>query len=113
MNAHDFKIVDKDDDIELDKLSEFLSDDTERKKKKAVRDIEEMGELFLGEIDKKKKNQKKLQEKLIPHILKKTKDKYSQEELESYSYDDVLKIYTEVKSQNGLFTKIFHFIFNI
>ena len=107
------QIIDKDDEVSYEALSEHLIEDTERKKKKAVREIEEFGEQFLVEIDKKKLRQKTLQDKLIPYILKKTESKYTKEELKSYNFDDVKKIYDELKTEHSPLIKIFQFIFNI
>lgn len=108
-----YRIVDKDDEISYVALSEHLAEDTERKKKMAVREMEEFGKQLLAEIDRKKLAQKKIQEKLIPYILKKSKGKYVKEELESYSFEDVKKIYDDIKTEQSPLIKIFQFIFNI
>jgi hypothetical protein len=113
MSDDRYRIVDKDDDIEYEKLVEHLSEDSDRKKKKTVLEIEEMGEGLLIEIDRKRKKQRIIQNKLIPYILKKSNDKYTKEELDCYSFEDVMKIYDEIKTKHSLFTKIFRFIFNI
>jgi len=108
-----YRIVDKDDEIAYEVLSEHLSANTERVKKKAVREIEEYGDQLLAEIDRKKAKQKTIQLKLIPFILKKSKSKFTKEELESYSFEDVKKIHDEIKFEESPLIKIFQFIFNI
>ena len=113
MTSDKHRIVDKDDEIAYEVLSVHLTEDTERKKKKAVIEIEELGTQLLAEIDRKKSKQKIIQLKLISYILKKTKDKYIREELESYSFEDIKKIHNEIKTKDSPLIKIFQFIFNI
>jgi len=95
-------------------LSKHLKEDTERKKKQTVLEFEEMGARYLNEIDKKKKYKKLKQVKLIPYILKHQPDKYDEEELMSYSFEDIQDIYNEVrKEKKPAIVKFFHFLFNI
>ena len=107
--------IDFDDDNEnYVAFSEYLEDDTKRKKKKTAHEIEEMGNQFLKEIDKKNKNKSLKSNKLIPYILKHCDEKYSKDELKSYSFEDVQNIYKEIKiEKRPVIIKIFHFLFNI
>ena len=106
--------IDSDDDNEDYKaFDEYLTDDTNRKKKKALSEIEEMGNQYLKEIDRKKKDRELKQIKLIPYILRYCKT-YSKEELLSYSFEDVKQIYNEIKVKNRpAIVKFFYFLFNI
>ena len=93
--------IDFDDNNEnYDEFKEFIDETTERKKNKIVKDIEEMGDIFFHEIDRKLKNNRMKSKKLIPYILKKTENYYSEDELVSYSYEDVKKIYDQIKYDN-------------
>lgn len=107
--------IDFDDDNENYKaFSEYLEEDTKRKKNRASREIVEMGDVFLKEIDRKKKLQKEKISKLIPYIIKHCEGKYDEDELNTYSYDDVLTIYNEIVVQKRpVIIKIFRFLFNI
>jgi uncharacterized protein YfkK (UPF0435 family) len=116
--AYDKKIlsIDSDDD---DKsylaFSEYLEEDTERKKKLTAREIQEIADDLVLEIERKKRNQKLKSQKLIPYILKHSEEKYSEKELLGYSYNDVQDIYNEIKAQRqeSPAVKFFHFIFNL
>lgn len=97
-----------------DEFSKYLNDDTHRKMKKTAVQIEELGELCVNEIERKNKQKAQKSKKLIPYILKKSEDKYTEEELLSYSYEDVKNIYDEIKEKNkSIFIKIFQFLFNL
>ena len=76
-----------DDDKDYEAFSEFLENDTKRKKNRTVIEINETAESLLKEIDKKKKNKTILTNKLIPYILKHCNEKYDEEELKSYSFE--------------------------
>ena len=105
-------VIDEDNDMSVLAYSKYLEDDVVRNKKKAASEFEELGAQFLNEIDKKKKRKKLTQIKLIPYILKHAGDIYDEEELKSYTLEDVQDIYNEVKSQKKSFiTKFFHFLF--
>jgi hypothetical protein len=100
--------------IDYMSLSKHLKDDTDRKKKQTVDEFEEMGDRYLQEIERKKKNKELKQVKLIPYILKHRGDIHDKEELMSYSFEDVLSIYDEIKKEKRpAIVKFFHFIFNI
>lgn len=102
-----------DDDKDLLAFTEYLEEDTKRKKENAASFITQMGDKFLKEIDKKKSLENKQKIKYIKYILKRTY-KYDDEELESYSFKDVQDVYNELKIQNqSVIIKFFHFIFNI
>ena len=115
LNWEEFKIEpDKDEGMSATALSQYLDDDTLRKKNLAQNEIEEMGEVFLKEIDRKKKVQNQHTTKLIPYILKHNKGRYDKEELLSYSHKDVLDIYNETKvMKRPAIVKFFHFLFNL
>jgi hypothetical protein len=100
--------------IDYVSLSKHLKEDTDRKKKRALDEFEAMGERYLEEIEKKKKNKELKQVKLIPFILRHRSDIYSKKELISYCFEDVQNIYDEIKKEKKpFFRKFFHFIFNI
>jgi len=107
--------IDSDDDNEnYQMFSEYLEEDTKRKKKKTAIEIEVMGNQFLKEIEKKKKNKVFKSNKLISYILKYCDEKYCEEELKSYNFEDVQSIYNEIKiERRPILIKIFYFIFNI
>jgi hypothetical protein len=104
--------IDADDDNKnYQEFSEFLQEDTERKKKRNAQMINELGDLIVSDIEKKRKSEKLKADKLIPYILKHS-DSYSEEDLTAYSFNDVQDIYDEIKKET-FFNKFFHFLFNI
>ena len=109
--------IDEDNDMSVLAYHKYLEDDAERNKKKTASEFEELGNQFLKEIDKKKKRKKLTQSKIIPYILKHAGDIYEEDELKSYSLEDVLDIYDEVretkKQKRSGITNFFHFLFNI
>lgn len=106
--------IDTDDDNEnYQEFSEFIQEDTERKKKRDAEMINELGDMLVKSVEKKKKVEKLKAEKLIPYILKHS-DSYNKDELTAYSFKDVQDIYDEIKKEHRpFFTKFFHFLFNI
>lgn len=107
--------IDSDDDDNKDLLAftEYLEEDTKRKKESTASFINQMGDKFLKEINQKKNLENKQKIKCIKYILKHTY-KYDDEELELYSLKDLQDIYKEVKIQNqSVIIKFFRFIFNI
>ena len=73
-----------------------------------------MGDRYLQEIERKNKNKELKQLKLIPYILKHRGDIHDNDELMSYSFEDVQDIYNEIKAnKKPVIVKIFHFLFNI
>ena len=110
-----FKIEPEEDDgMSVMSLAKHLEDDAERKKNRTATEFEEMGGQFMKEIDKKKKRKKLSQVKIIPYILKHAGDIYEEDELKSYTLEDVQDIYDEVKKEKRpVIVKFFHFIFNI
>jgi len=105
--------IDEDNEMSVLTYHKYLEDDTDRNKKKTASEFEELGVMYLKEIDKKKKRKKLSQVKLIPYILKRAGDIYDEDELKSYTLEDVQDIYNEVKSQKkSPITKFFHFLFN-
>lgn len=107
--------IDSDDDNQnYNAFNEYLTQDTERKKNSIALNFEEMGGIYLNEIDKKRKNNEIKKKKLIPYIIKNSYNQYDIDELNSYSFDDVKKIYDELKKENRSFIiKFFQFIFNL
>lgn len=103
-----------DDNNDYKAFSEFLEDDIQRKKKQAISEIENLGELYLKEIDRKSKKNALKAKKLIHYILRHGDDKYSEEELLTFSLKDVTDIYNQIKLEKRPFiVKILNFLFNI
>jgi uncharacterized protein YfkK (UPF0435 family) len=103
-----------DDDKNYKAFSEYLEDDTKRKKNLTAREIQQVADNLVNEIERKKRNQALKSQKLIPYILRHCEEKYMEEELIAYSYNDVQDIYNELKVEKQSFiNKIFHFIFNL
>jgi len=107
--------IDSDDDNDnYQAFSEYLEDHAKRQKNKTAHEIEQMGNLFLSEIERKNKIKKLKSEKLIPYILKHCDDRYGEEQLKSYSFEDIQQIYDEIKAERKpMIVKFFHFIFNL
>jgi len=106
--------IDEDNDMSVLSYNKYLEDDTKRKKQKITSEFEENGLQFLSEIERKKKRNTLIQIKLIPYILKHCKDIYTEEELKSYSLEDIQDIYNKIKKENrNIFLKFFLFLFNI
>ena len=100
IDREEFKIEpDKDDDMSVLSLSQHIEEDIERKKNKLANEFQELGDNYLTEIDRKKRRKKVKQSKLIPYILKHRKDMHTEEELLSYSYEDIQEIYDEIKAE--------------
>jgi len=103
-----------DSDISYLAYTKHLQDDTDRKKNIIISDIEQLGGQYLIEIENKKKINKLRQKKLIQYILKHSNNTYTFDELMSYEFIDIQKIYLEIKNFNKSFLlKMIHFIFNI
>jgi len=65
--------IDSDDDNDnYEAFSEYLNEDTNRKKNHTALEIEQSGDLLLKEVERKNKNKKLKASKLIPYILKKS-----------------------------------------
>lgn len=94
-NENKLSIEFDDDNKDYLALNQLLEDDTIRKKNRMVLDIEENGENYLKEIDRKKKRKHQKKFKYIPYILKNSL--YDEEELLSYSFEDVVDIYNDIK----------------
>jgi hypothetical protein len=107
--------IDSDDDNEnYLQFDEFLNDDTNRRKKKIANEFDEMGKIYLKEIEANKNRQTIEKVKLIPYILKYSENKYTDEDLMTYSIEDVRDIYNQIKQERSSFlSKLFRFIFNI
>jgi hypothetical protein len=107
--------IDSDDDNEnYEAFSEYLEEDTKRKKNRTASEIEQSGDLFLMEIERKNKNRKLRLVKPIQYILKNCDGKYSEYELNTYSFEDVMDIYNEIKAKKRPFIiKFFRFLFGL
>lgn len=106
--------IDSDDDNnDYESFNTYLEEDTNRKKNRTAIDIEQMGSQLLKEIDvKNKRKENKKRTILIPYIVKNST--YGTDELISYGFEDVQKIYDEIKKEKRLaIIKFLHFIFNI
>ena len=114
IDSEEFKVEpDEDDGVSVLSLAKHLEDDSERNKNRTAQEFDEFGGQFLNEIDKKKKRRKVLQVKLIPYILKHAGDTYEEDELNSYTLEDVQDIYEQVKKEKRPFiVKFFNFLFN-
>ena len=103
-----------DDNRDYDAFSKYLEENTDRKKSLAYSEIEEMGNLYVSEIDVKKKMKGQMKLKLVDYILSCKDNKYGEDELSAYSYEDVLDIYNETRKRNrSAIVKFFYFIFNL
>jgi len=103
-----------DDLVDYVSLTKHLKEDTDRKKQLLSSEFEEMGDKYLQEIERKKRDKELKQVKLIPYILKHRGGIHDKEELLSYSFEDVMDIYNEVKAEKKpAILKFFHFVFNI
>ena len=115
--AFDKKILSidsEDDNKDYEAFSEYLKEDTIRKKNLTAHEIQEVADILVKEIERKKRNQAIKSQKLIPYILKHCDEKYTKEELIGYSYNDVQDIYNELKIEKQSFiSKFIHFIFNL
>ena len=105
--------IDHDDDDEnLAGFNEFLDEDTQRKLSGFVSHVEEAGSNYLGEIERKKRNDDLRKKKYIPYILKHSNN--TKEQLSSYTHKDILDMYNTLKYENRSFiTKVLRFIFNL
>jgi len=104
--------IDENNDMTVLTYSKYLENDAERSKKKIASEFEELGGQFLKEIEKKKKKKKLTQVKLIPYILKHAGDVYEEDELQSYTLEDVQDIYNEVRKQRRpVIVKFIYFLF--
>lgn len=113
-NILDSDTFDEDELIDYISLNKHLKEDTDRKKNLLSNEFEEMGGRYLLEIERKKKNKELKLIKLIPYILKYRGNIHDENELMSYSFEDVQDIYNEIKvERKPLIVKLFHFIFNI
>ena len=115
--AFDKKILSidsEDDNKDYEAFSEYLKEDTIRKKNLTAHEIQEVADILVKEIERKKRNQAIKSQKLIPYILRHCDEKYTKKELISYSYNDVQDIYNELKIEKQSFiSKFIHFIFNL
>lgn len=107
--------IDYDDDNEdYESFNQYMEETTKIATKKIVEEIEEFGDEYLKEIERKKWEENKKKKKLIPYIVKYSEGRYTQEKLLQYTFNDVLEIYSEYKHKNRHpIVKFFCFIFNL
>lgn len=104
--------IEYDDDNEgYAEFDKYMTDDTQRKKLKTAKIIDQHAEILLAEIELKKENQNVLKKDYMKYILKHCDGKYNKKMLEMYSFDDVKSIYFELKNNRNFFIKIFDFFF--
>jgi hypothetical protein len=114
MEIDDILKQEENEEITPDMFFHALDNKTRIEKQSLAKDLMTKGDNYLAEIDKKQKRQEKLKAKLIEYIIKSFPDNYDKDELNSYSYDDVQKTYSEVKElKQPLIKKFFKFLFNI
>lgn len=106
--------IDFDDDNENYKgFLEYVISDTQRKQDKLVRDVNQMGDIYLEEIDRKNKKRNEKKMVYVKYIMNHS-DEYNEDELMSYSMHDVIEIYNTTKeNRHSFFKKIFKFLFNL
>lgn len=91
---------------------QLIETHTERQKNSFLSEIDRFGDVFIDELERKKKRELELKKEIIPIILKKEPNKYDYNVLLSYSYNDVRDIYNDVKAKRGnIFVRLFKFIF--
>jgi len=108
--------IDSDDDedgVDIKSFTKFVEDDTKRNKNVLANQFTELGEDLLAEIEAKKLKQEIQKNTHILYILKHDNRVYSEKTLKSYSYEDVLNIYNELKTRGTFLQKAFRFIFNL
>jgi len=114
MNKDILSIDYDDDNKDITAFNKYLETDLIRKKNQTAFEIEKMGNLYLKEIDKKRKQKEHKKTKLIPYIIKHSKGMYDIEELNSYSFEDIRDIHNKIKKESlSSISKFFHFIFNV
>lgn len=111
-NPQSIHYMDNDDDYDV--FIKFLNDTNERDKNIIAHNINAMGNLLINEINNKRTVEIMRIKKLIPYILKHCNDKYSEEELLTYSLSDVNDIYNEYKEKNmNIIIKFFKYLLNL
>lgn len=112
MAKNEDKTLIDDELVDLVSLNKHLIEDTERKKNAFASDLETHGDKYLKEIEVKVKAKNKQKEKLVPYILKhKT---FDEDELMSYSLEDIQYMYDEIKKENKpIFFKFINFLFGL
>lgn len=105
---------DDDDGVDIKTFTKFVEEDTRRKKEKFAKDFTEVGEDLLAEIEIKKAKKEILKDKYISYIMKHHDGSvHSEKQLKSYSFEDVLNIYNELKTTGTFLQRVFRFIFNL
>lgn len=111
----DILSIDSDDDNkDYMAFSEHLENHTKRRKNHILHDIEENGERYLNEIERKKSRKDLKKTKYISYILNHCDGRHDEDELLSYSFEDVFEIYEEIREDRKPFiVKFFRFVFNL
>lgn len=111
---YDEKIISvdaNDDDKNYMAFEKFIIEHSERDKNLKAKEIIDLGDDLLFEIDEKFAKQEQEKKKYYKYILRHS-DKYTKNQLQSYSLNDVKDIFNELKLNNQSFIKkIFNFIF--
>jgi hypothetical protein len=105
----------EDDDGEYEEFQNYINNYNERSKNQIAKEVNLIGDQMLRELEAKKKIEHNKKMELIPYILSKSKDGYTEEQLLSYSITDIRLMYNEIKIQRknrSFFNKIIEFIFN-
>lgn len=108
--------IDNEDDFEYEEFQNYLNEYNERSKNLLANEVNSIGDQMLKELEHKKKIEYNKKMELIPFILKKSKEMYTEEQLLSYSIADVRIIYNEIKNEiknKSVLNKLFQFIFNL
>lgn len=107
--------IDADDDgVDIKSFTKFLENDTVRNKNKFANEFNELGEDLLLEVEEKNRRKETLKDKHIRYIMKHHDGSvYSERQLKSYDYVDVLNIYNEIKTRGTFLQRVFRFIFNL
>lgn len=108
--------IDADDEEEVDikSFTIFVEENTKRNKNVIANQFIEIGEDLLIEVEEKKARKEILKDKHIKYIMKHHDGSvYSEKQLKSYSYEDVLNIYNELKTRGTFLQRLFRFIFNL
>lgn len=106
------EFYDKDESLDLNELLDKTNDEVQANKYSSAKEISQLGEVFLKEIDNKNRRFENTKQKQIKWILKKC-DTYFYEELNSLTYHDVKVIYLNMKNEKkNSIKKILDFILN-
>jgi len=111
----DILSIEFDDDNEgYEAFFKHLNEHQKRKKNEFLSEIEKAGDLYLRELNEKKRRKTIKASKQISYILKRSDNIYTKEELELYSFEDIENIYNEFRiKRRSLIIRIFRFLFDL